>query len=351
MGQKKGRIGFTCAYTPLAIIDAAGFTPFRLLPVGNWPDQAGRVLHDNMCPHVKRVLDCAMSDDLPPDLAGMVFVNSCDAMRRMADAWRKLRPDDKVALIDLPTTAEPGSVTYFSGQLRMLSDRLSEWGGNPVTADAIETGIETFNTVSTLLREIELLARGKRLSGGRSRMQTLYNRASTEDADTMIGDLRQIIGEAPPQNQSSAVPVFLFGNMFPDPTAYALFESSGAHVAGDDFCTGSRLFAPMENHISGDVFDRLAQQLFAHPPCARTVFPSQPANVANDILQRTRASGAAGAIGHIMKFCDPYLTRMPLVRNAFKEAGLPLLILEGDCTLGSIGQQRTRIEAFIEMLR
>jgi benzoyl-CoA reductase/2-hydroxyglutaryl-CoA dehydratase subunit BcrC/BadD/HgdB len=41
---------------------------------------------------------------------------------------------------------------------------------------------------------------------------------------------------------------------------------------------------------------------------------------------------------------------MPMVREEFKKAGMPLLLLEGDCTLRSIGQQRTRIEAFIEML-
>jgi len=34
-----------------------------------------------------------------------------------------------------------------------------------------------------------------------------------------------------------------------------------------------------------------------------------------------------------------------------KRAGFPLLLLEGDCTLRSIEQQRTRIEAFVEMLR
>ena len=58
-----------------------------------------------------------------------------------------------------------------------------------------------------------------------------------------------------------------------------------------------------------------------------------------------------GTIGYTVKFCDPYLARLPAVREAFRDAGLPLLLLEGDCTMGSIGQQRTRIEAFVEMLR
>ncbi|MCP4138070.1 MAG: 2-hydroxyacyl-CoA dehydratase, partial [bacterium] len=62
-------------------------------------------------------------------------------------------------------------------------------------------------------------------------------------------------------------------------------------------------------------------------------------------------SGAKGVIAHTVKFCDPYLGRIPDVRNTFRDEGIPFLLLEGDCTLRSMGQHRTRIEAFIEMLR
>ncbi|MGW8301633.1 MAG: 2-hydroxyacyl-CoA dehydratase, partial [Desulfobacterales bacterium] len=78
--------------------------------------------------------------------------------------------------------------------------------------------------------------------------------------------------------------------------------------------------------------------------------PGQPLKMAEDILTRTRSSGARGVIGQTIKFCDPYLDRLPAVRETLRQAGIPLLLLEGDCSLRSIEQQRTRIEAFIEML-
>ena len=65
------RAGFTCAYTPLPLLHAAGLVPYRILPVGDAPDQAGALLHDNLCPHVKRLLDRAMEGDLP-DLSAVV---------------------------------------------------------------------------------------------------------------------------------------------------------------------------------------------------------------------------------------------------------------------------------------
>ena len=88
-------IGFTCAYTPLALLDAAGFVPYRLMPLTEAPDQAGTLLHDNTCPHVKRVLDRAMHRDLPK-MAGLVLMNSCDAMRRLADGWLATRPESAI---------------------------------------------------------------------------------------------------------------------------------------------------------------------------------------------------------------------------------------------------------------
>ena len=67
-------------------------------------------------------------------------------------------------------------------------------------------------------------------------------------------------------------------------------------------------------------------------------------------MEGARASGARGVVAHVAKFCDPYLGRLPAIREALREAGLPLLVLEGDCTRRSLGQARTRIEAFCEML-
>ncbi|MFH1157143.1 MAG: 2-hydroxyacyl-CoA dehydratase family protein, partial [Pseudomonadota bacterium] len=120
------RIGFTCAHTPVPVIEAAGFLPFRVFPSGDSPDQAGHLLHDNLCPHVKRVLDRALAGDLP-DLDGMVFMNSCDAMRRLADAWLLARPGDRVMLLDLPPASTDSSISFLAGEYRRMAETLFAW--------------------------------------------------------------------------------------------------------------------------------------------------------------------------------------------------------------------------------
>jgi enamine deaminase RidA (YjgF/YER057c/UK114 family) len=118
------RIGFTCAYTPVALIHAAGFTPYRILPMTEALDQAGTHLHDNLCPHVKKILDRAVEGDML-ELGGAVIMESCDTMRRLADAWRSVRPEDRLVTVDLPMAQTESAILYFARELEKLGRILS----------------------------------------------------------------------------------------------------------------------------------------------------------------------------------------------------------------------------------
>jgi benzoyl-CoA reductase/2-hydroxyglutaryl-CoA dehydratase subunit BcrC/BadD/HgdB len=346
-----GRIGYTCAYTPLALIDAAGLVPYRILPMGDSPERAGRLLHDNLCPHVKRILDRALDDDLP-DLAGLVVVSSCDAMRRLGDAWRRARPADDVVMIDLPATDDEAAVSFFAGELRRLTTALTQWSGRTVAPSAISASIARFNEVAHSFAGLHQRLGEDGANGSAAGLQELYNQAarhSLKESVTMLmhADLKPCKRPSKPRG----VPILAFGNVLPDPEIFERFTAWGAAIVDADFCTGSRQFAPIEMAGPGDLLTRLARGLLRHPRCARTLCPAKPGVMAEEILKRARACRVRGVIACAAKFCDPYMTRIPTVKALLGEAGLPLLSIEGDGTLGSMGQQRTRIEAFIEMLR
>lgn len=350
MNRNKDVIGFTCAYTPLPLIHAAGFAPYRILPNVDCPDQAGRLMHDNLCPHVKRVLDRAMSG-MVPDLKGVVFMNSCDSLRRLYDAWKAVKPDMNSVLIDLPPVATNSSIGFFRDELERLSRTLDQWGGKATDAASIAESIALYNRVSSLFTTLREKAGRSELKGNSVALQEAYNRASISSPEETITFLKAILNESVDiQKGEPGVPVYLFGNMLPEPEAFALFESCGARIVSDDLCTGSRLFAPIENG-GGDRFLNLARGILGRPSCARTFSAERPGGLGNDVATGAIKAGARGVIGYTAKFCDPYIARLPGVRDALKREGIPLLLLEGDCTLRSIGQHRTRIEAFIEMMR
>ena len=349
--EKTSYIGFTCAYTPLALIDAAGYTPYRILPIGNSPDTAGQILHDNLCPHVKRVLDRALDNDLP-ELAGVVLLNSCDAMRRLADAWQKVRPKDRVILIDLPITSADPAVSYFGRELSRLADTLAQWSGRPSSQEAMSESIERYNQLARLFEALRDRLRNGGVSGGAARLQSLYNMAVTRPLDETYRMLKGVMEDLKlPADGNSGVPIFLFGNVLPDPEALGLFESCGARIVDEDLCTGSRVFAPIKMEKSEETLSQLAREILRRPRCARTLLPMQPGVLAAEVVARAAECKARGVIACSAKFCDPYIARIPGVRETLRKAGLPLLHIEGDCTMRSFGQQRTRIEAFTEMLR
>jgi benzoyl-CoA reductase/2-hydroxyglutaryl-CoA dehydratase subunit BcrC/BadD/HgdB len=344
-------VGFTCTYTPLALIDAAGFAPYRVLPVGSSPESAGPILHENLCPHVKRILDRALDEDLP-QLAGMVFLNSCDAMRRLYDAWQRVRPDDGTVLIDLPVCSGEGSVLYFARELSRLGKVLSEWSGRPLSPDAIRESVERYNVAAVLFKTLAERARHTGIDSGAARLQSLYNFAVTHPLKETCEMLKRAAAQPEPTSAGDGgAPVFAFGNVFPDPEAFGLFESCGLRVVEADFCSGSRQFVPMETGGSSDVMTRLARALLSKPRCARTLHEGKPGAMAEEVLERAAAFNARGVIACAAKFCDPYMARIPGLRKMLRASGLPLLQIEGDCTMRALGQHRTRIEAFSEMLR
>jgi len=345
------KIGFTCAYTPLAIIEAAGFAPYRILPLGDHPERAGQFLHDNLCSHVKEVLDIAIAGELP-ELQGVIFISSCDAMRRLADGWQTVRPDDRIMLVDLPATVDAAARHFFASELKRLMKHLAGWSEHYINKADLITCVKRYNTLCGLLMEINQKMREGRLKGGSSRMQEIYNQASRQSMLASINDLNRISAEPDSGGaDNDGVPVFLFGNVLPAPQAFELFESCGARVMGDDFCTGSRMFQPIAGGREDNFYFQMASALLERPPCARTFLAENPGKIAKDVIAGAQACGAKGVIGHTLKFCDPYLARIPVLREELRGAKLPFLFLEGDCSLRSIGQQRTRIEAFIEMLR
>ncbi len=348
MRNEQALVAHTCAYAPLPLIHAAGFTPYRLLPLGDPPEEAGSWLHDNLCPHVKRVFDRALAEETPP-MSGVVLMASCDAMRRLADGWVKARPEDQVVLVDLPMTADERGIAIFTDELARLREILGGWAGSPIATAAIAASISRYNALAA-----QLEAAARRLAegtwpGGPATYQALVNQAVTEPPEQTIEALRAALNKPVPA-ATGGMPIYLWGNVLPDPEAMGLFADCGIRIIADDICTGSKQVVTVDASPGEDLLTAMARASLERLPCARTVDPGRPINLAERVRDAAQEQQAKGVIVHVMKFCDPYLGRIPALRENLKEAGLPLLVLEGDCSLQSLGQQRTRIEAFVEML-
>ncbi len=181
---------------------------------------------------MKQILDRAMGKDLPK-LGGMVFMNSCDAMRRLSDAWKKVREDDPTVLVDLPVIADKPAVRFFAGELRRLAGVLGEWSGYPVSDDLVKECILEHNRLADTLSGLASEVNTGAYKGGRKALQKAYTVAATEPLPEAIRYAEDVLASGLKEKMAGNPPaVFLFGNILPDTEAFDLFEAAGACIVG-----------------------------------------------------------------------------------------------------------------------
>ena len=140
--------------------------------------------------------------------------------------------------------------------------------------------------------------------------------------------------------------IILSGSPIHEPAIIEFIENCGFSVVHEDICTGSRFF-DIEIGNTGDVLMDLSRAYLTKPPCARMMLIEERVKEMLKIVEEFQVDGI---IYYSLKFCDPTLYDVPRLKKVLTEKGIKILFIEGDCTLGSFGQLKTRIEAFAEVL-
>jgi benzoyl-CoA reductase/2-hydroxyglutaryl-CoA dehydratase subunit BcrC/BadD/HgdB len=349
--QKSGRpvIGWFCSYTPVEIFRAAGLGAYRIVPgPGQAMTRADTVIDRNFCPYVRTCLGEALEGSYR-FLDGLVVVNSCDPMRRLYDVWRYNVGGDFVHLLDLPRINTPAAAAYFRENLVRLADGIARHFGVAVADDALAAAVDAQNRVRSRLRELYRLNRDNDMPLSASQLHQVVRAADILAPEPFDGLLERLVAEVRGVNGDyrEGARILITGSLLENPRIIDLVEECGARVVSDDLCTGTRRFwdtvAP-----DSDPLTALSRHYLGRIPCPRM---KDARRRFDHVLAMIDEFGADGVIFYTLKFCDPYLYDVPLLRARLAERGIPGLQLEGDFTPGTLGRVRTRIEAFIEMLR
>lgn len=129
-----------------------------------------------------------------------------------------------------------------------------------------------------------------------------------------------------------------------------IIESSGANVVVEEMCTGTRYFENLVDE-TGTTLDEQVMALaerYIKTNCA--CFTPNDGRV-EDILRLREEYKADGVVDINLKFCTTYDIEGFRVDRALKDAGVPVLGIETDYTDQDVSQIRTRIEAFLEMIK
>jgi benzoyl-CoA reductase/2-hydroxyglutaryl-CoA dehydratase subunit BcrC/BadD/HgdB len=339
-----GELLYTCSYVPEEIVLAAGFRPRRFLPEGR---PADAWIHPNTCGYVKNVLAAALdSDDLAA--AGIIIANSCDAMRRLYDLWTGYVARVPAFFLDVPKKSDDDSVAFFASELTRLCEWLHEVPrGANVSEANLGAAARTCNEIRAMMREVFALQRAvpSGLAGAQVFDLCLAGTAQTK-AD-FAADIERLLADAKLQDSRARTPrIVVAGGFNSERHVVAEIERAGAGVVALDTCIGLRNYEGCVDEAP-DRITALARRYLTRRACARMEGLEQRIRCITELADETQADGVVYCS---LKFCDPCLYDVPLISRTFREQGVPFLWLEDDYASSSLGQLRTRIEAFLELI-
>jgi benzoyl-CoA reductase/2-hydroxyglutaryl-CoA dehydratase subunit BcrC/BadD/HgdB len=326
------------------------FRAFDILPVEVWGppriDTSYGVAH--VQPYVCSIVHNALSFLETGGLREtdvLVVPHACDSLQGLGSVLIDfVSPAQPVIPIYLPRGRRESDIGFLTHELRAVYRRLEVITGRAPTDMDLLRSIEREETADRVL--MRLHQNRRRLPLPNLAFYRLIRSREYLPAETFI-DLGQEALEQVGDVIMKGLPILMSG-IVPEPMQLleAISEMGGL-VAGDDFaCCGRRLYP---TGTSQDPFRRMAERILAAPPD-----PTRGSGIderKDHLLRLAETSGAQGVVFYDVKFCEPELFDLPILRRELQATNIPSIAIEVDINDPLSHQSLTRIEALLEMIR
>ena len=340
-------LGYFCTYTPVELIHAAGFVPVRILGGDTAVERAASLTPSFICPYLRQGLEKALRGDYD-FLSGVVQGYTCDAACGLINIWELNVPGELYHTVPLPYVDGPEARRFLRAALGELVEKLDGIGGR-LTDETLAASLDLYWEIRSLARGLYERRSEGRLSLSAVDLLTVVQAGFVTPPEDYLPMLRELAtgSESVSSAGERGVPVLVSGSVIDEPRVLQILEASGGRVVGDDLCTGWRNFCPPAGR-GNDPIDRLMDRHFKRFPCPARMKAQDRAPILVDLAQK---SGARGVVFFMQKFCAPHVADLPVVMEALEARDVRAIVVEMEETGFSEGQMRTRLEAFLEVLR
>jgi len=356
--QGKKIMGYLCAYVPLEIVAAAGFIPHRIKGNVNEPiTKADTQMETIVCPFVRSCFDIALKGNYS-FLDGLVIPHTCDSVSRTYDIWKYSLQLPYSHFINVPHTTDEPSIEFFKAELATFRKSLARFAGKEISDDALNEAIQVYNQNRALVRELYELRKSEPplISGTEiTKILVAVMGIPVEESNELISsiiDEVKVRGSVPAKKSTRLMVV---GAQVDDTAFISLIEDSGASVVVDDLCVGSKVYWP-DVDTTKEPMEALAERYLERIMCPRTfrqktgTYPEYQEQRFGHIGGFIKDFKVDGVILYIYKYCDPYGFEVPAIKSYIESLSTPVLYLEDEYSMSTIGRLRTRIQAFLEMI-
>lgn len=354
-------LGYNCYYIPEVLLNLPGCFSSRLrAPNSSTAEIASYYMTNRNCPYVRCILERAIEGGYNY-LNALFGAEGCAAMERMEEHFALLHPvqNDRffTTIIDPPMKGDQTSLDYYKAQLRLkVLDALRDHYGVDTSDAALRAAIEKHNRLCRVITDIGDLRKLENppLTGYEYHVIVLVSQVCPHDL--ILPFLEETLAELKTRQPEEKFPfrarVVLAGSEIDDPEFTKLLEMCGAMVVADRYCFGG--FPGREEITVQDgetAFDAVCRHYLHHNQCVRFMDGAKIDQRHQELRRLAQDYHADGVIYESMKFCEFWSYEKVLASHVLQqEMGIPCCTIEKEYTLGSVGQLRTRFQAFVESL-
>jgi len=349
--QNKRVIGYTCTYVPEEIFYAVDILPYRISGKGvNDTSLADAHLARVNCSFARCCLEVGISGGFD-FLDGVVFLTSCDHMRRCYYNWKmheKALPF--MHMLPVPHLITEDALQYYKEEVLFLKEAVEKHFDVKITPQRLGEAISLYNETRRLLGKLYDLRAADVPQFTGAETLSILSAGSKMPKTEFNGMLSNLLAETEkgPKTSDGQIRLLVAGSLMDEPDFLENVEDLGAVVVADTMCYGARTFWGMVDEDI-DPIDALVDRYFNHPSCPRMVGEyKQRLAFLKDQAGKARIDGV---ILEAIKFCDLSGTDNALLKHDLEKAGIPVVELERQYgPLADAGRIRTRVQAFIERI-
>ena len=358
-GEGRGIIGYLCALTPAEIITAAGLIPFRIKGGVREPvTKADAQMETLVCPLVRSCFDVTLKGTYD-FLDGLVIPHACDSIARTYEIWKYNLQLPFSHYVNLPHTTSSSSLEFFKAELELFRKRLAGFVGREITDDDLIKAIKAHNQNRAQIKKLYGLRKSDPplISGVEMTMVLVAAMGlPVEESTQLVSSVVEQVEQRGSSSSGKLPRLMVLGGQIDDIAFIELVESSGATVVTDELCPGTREYRP-EVDTDKNPIDGLAERYLVKLSCSRThrvegeTYHKYVEAMFGDIGHSVKDFKVDGVILYIYKYCDPLGFDAPVIKGYIESLGIPVLHLEDEYSIASVGRLRTRVQAFLEMIK
>jgi bcr-type benzoyl-CoA reductase subunit C len=286
-------------------------------------------------------------------LDGFLLSDICFEMRHVGDALRYFQRFP-IVYIQWPLEVDESRWSDFIvDRLRKTLVKLEDLLGTKITDDALKGSIVLYNVNRRSLRKVYELRKTNPGIISNKELSALVISSMVmpvEESNALLSAIITRLEEIGPFKQNG-VTLFLSGHLCHEVKAdiLDLIEEEVGISVGDDLYTGFRYYST-DIAENGDPLKAFAHRYFSLAvPCPTRVDPKK--GWAEYLIQNVRDHEAQGIVMLLAKNCEPQMIAYPYVKAKLEAAGIPHILIQVEHEMVSMEGIRTRIAAFVEMLR